>query len=106
MNSSSATHFCKQLTCPSSGMLLSYHEADLTTELRAWIAAHLAVCDFCGAEFRLLVEHSPIEEECVLMDMPLHLRRLAESLLARCCFDLETFAETAYDKEPLTLTDA
>ncbi len=106
MNASSLMLFCKQATCPSSEMMLSYQRAALATERREWIASHLAACDFCGAELQLLTEHSPLEEEYVLVDIPLSLRRLAEALLGGGLLNQETFAETVYEKERLTLTDA
>jgi hypothetical protein len=72
-----------------------------------WVASHLDECDFCGAELQLLTEHAPAEEEeCVLAEMPLNLRWLAKSLLNTDLLGLESLAETAYEKERLTLTDA
>lgn len=106
MNSSSIIVFGKQATCPSSETLLSYQRAGLTTEQRASVASHLAVCDFCGAEFQLLTRHSITSEKYVLTNIPLNLRRLAEALLGRGQLKLENFAETAFEKERLTLTDA
>jgi hypothetical protein len=106
MNSSSIIAFCKQATCPSSETLLSYQRAGLTNEQRERIARHLAACDFCGAESQLLTRHSVTGEKYVLTNIPLNLRRLAEALLGRGQFGLESFAETAFEKERLTLTDA
>lgn len=107
MKSSSVTLFCKQATCPSSEALLSYTTDALGVDQQARMALHLAVCDFCGAELQLLTEHPPIEEEgCALSDIPLNLRHLAEALLGRVSLTIDTFAETTYEKERLTLTDA
>ena len=106
MNSSGVIVFNKQATCPSSDMLLSYHRVGLAAEQRAWVASHLAACDFCGAELQLLVKYSPTGEEYKLTDIPMNLRRLAEALLGRGQLKLTSFAEIAYEKEPLTLTDA
>ena len=106
MNSSSMIVFCKQATCPSSEMLLSYRSLGLAAEQRAWVASHLAACDFCGAELQLLTKYSPICEEYALTDIPLNLRHLAEALLSGGQLKPESFAETVYEKERLTLTDA
>ena len=102
-----AIAFCKRVTCPSSETLLAYRTCDMVVERMIWVATHLEECDFCGAEFQLLVEHAPTEEEeCVPSDMPLNLRWLAKSLLNTDLVGLESLAETAYEKERLTLTDA
>ena len=106
MNSSSIIVFCKQATCPSSETLLSYQRAGLAAEQRAWVASHLAACDFCGAESQLLTKHSTASEKYVVTSIPLNLRRLAEALLGHGQLKLENFAETAFEKERLTLTDA
>jgi len=98
--------FRKQPSCPSSEMLLCYRTDDLSSEQHSWIASHLGVCEFCTAELQLLTAHRPIEEECPLVDMPLHLRMLAEALLSGDLNSVEVYAEVAYEKEPLTLTDA
>ena len=99
--------FRKQTTCPSAEMLLCYRLDDLSPEQRARVASHLGFCEFCEAELQLLTEHNPIEEECPLVEMPLHLRMLAEALLSGDLNSMEVYAvEAAYDKEPLTLTDA
>jgi hypothetical protein len=73
-----------------------------------WVESHLDECDFCGAEFQLLIEHAPAEEEeeCALADMPLNLRWLAKSLLSHDLLVLESLAGTVHEKERLTLTDA
>ena len=112
MNSPSATllserrSFSKQATCPSSELLLSYLAGALLFEQRMWVAGHTEACEFCGAELQLLTEHAPTEvEEFTLVDIPLNLRRLAESLL-NISPAIETLRETAYEKEGLTLTDA
>jgi hypothetical protein len=106
MNSSSMILFCKQATCPSSETLLSYQQVGLTSEQRAWIASHLTACDFCGAELQLLTKYSPTGEEYALADIPLNLRHLAEALLSGVQLKPESFIETVYEKERLTLTDA
>jgi len=88
-------------------MLLCYGTNDLSREQRTWVASHLDGCEFCGAELQLFMEHRPVEEEhAVVVDMPLNLRHLAEALLYGSLKGMEAYAETAYDKVPLTLTDA
>ncbi len=88
-------------------MLLCYRTDGLSPAQHAWIASHLGVCEFCTAELQLLTAYGPIEEECPLVDMPLHLRCLAEALLGGDLNSVEVYAvEAAYEKEPLTLTDA
>jgi hypothetical protein len=75
-------------------------------EQSLWVEAHLDECDFCGAEVQLLSEHVPLEEEYAFVDMPSSLRHLAQSLLTADCLHIESFGETALEKERLTLTDA
>jgi hypothetical protein len=103
-----AIAFCKRATCPSAETLLAYRTCEMAAQQMTWVATHLDECDFCGAEFQLLAQHAPTEEEeeCVLSDMPLNLRWLATSLLGTDLIELESLAETAYEKERLTLTDA
>jgi hypothetical protein len=103
---SSTITFRKELTCPSAESLLAYHEAALENAHGVWIATHLAACEFCGAELHLLKEHVPVEAHCTSTEIPLNLRRLAESLLDGCCFNLENYIGAGYEKSPLTLTDA
>lgn len=99
--------FFKQVTCPSSEMLLSHYSASLADGQYQWIAAHLMVCDFCGAEFQLLTEYAPAdEEEYAVVDIPLGLRCLAESLLCDEITNPKTLTEAGFEKERLTLTDA
>jgi hypothetical protein len=75
-------------------------------EQAVWVEAHLDECDFCGAEFQLLAEHVPTEEEYAFVDIPSNLRFLAQSLLTADWLHLESLGETAFEKERLTLTDA
>ena len=79
----------------------------MAAEQMVWVASHLDKCDFCGAEFQLLTEHAPAEEEeCAISDMPLNLRWLAKSILSADLLGLESLVGTIYEKERLTLTDA
>jgi len=43
-------------------MLLLYIEAAVSPLLRHRIGAHVATCDFCGAEMQLLKKYSPTDE--------------------------------------------
>lgn len=111
MTSSTTTTFHKQATCPTSETLLSYYSYWLTAEERRRVTAHLAACDFCNAELQLFTEHPPCEESEMTQEeaaMPLSLRCLAEVLLVGNTLAAATtfFANTAYQKAPLTLTDA
>lgn len=114
MTSSTVTTFYKQATCPASETLLSYYSYGLLTEERRRVTAHLAACDFCNAELQLFTEHPPCEESETTQEeetaaaMPLSLRCLAEVLLVGNTLDAATafFTNTAYEKAPLTLTDA
>jgi hypothetical protein len=106
MNPSFVSLFCKQTSCPSSELLLCYRTNDLPTAERTWIASHLCSCEFCGAELQLLTRHRPGDEECPAAEMPLNLRHLAEALLSRDFNSVEMYTEVAYEKAPLTLTDA
>jgi hypothetical protein len=87
-------------------MLLCYRVGDLSKEQSTWIAQHLCACEFCGAELQLLNEYRSVEEEYQVADMPLHLRHLAEALLSRDLSRVEIYSEAAYEKVPMTLTDA
>lgn len=102
-----ANAFCKRATCPSSEILLAYKTCDLAAQQMVRVEVHLDECDFCGAEFQLLTEHAPTEEEeCTLVDIPSNLRCLAQSLLTADWLHIESLGETAFEKERLTLTDA
>src|SRR4051812_9101682 len=98
--------FRKQTSCPSAEMLLCYGSDELSSEQQERVASHLNVCEFCEAELQLLTECPAIEEDCPLAEMPLNLRCLAEALLHGDLKIVEVYAEVAYEKEPLTLTDA
>ncbi|HEV7858943.1 MAG TPA: hypothetical protein VGO91_09965 [Pyrinomonadaceae bacterium] len=107
MNSAIANLFFKQATCPSSETLLAYGAAALATAKSRCIAEHLATCEFCDAELRLLEEHFPTErEECPITTIPLDLRCLAEALLNRNSQSMESLSGVIYEKEGLSLTDA
>jgi hypothetical protein len=86
-------------------MLCAYQAGNVDDAQKLLIHSHLESCDFCHAEFRLLAEHPPEDETCPPVEMPPHLRRLAESLLRPDLFGQEKWAEAAFVKEP-TLSDA
>ena len=110
MRSSCTAEFLKTRDCPSAETLLLYGEAALTRSRRRRVAAHLAACDFCDAEARLLAHHPrsvwralPAGEAA---PAPAPLRRLAEDLLAGPSRALAFVVESALERERLTLTDA
>lgn len=112
MCSKNTSQFCKQDTCPSAETLLLYHEVKLMPGEHEQVAAHLAVCDFCGAELQLLVRHPPIDVDCVQGQIPDHLRLLAEELLGRDIHGGQRLVKAIYEKDvtvdggQLALTDA
>lgn len=76
--------FVKRLECPSSGVLLGYAGNSLPTLKREGVRLHLAHCDFCGAELRLLTEHAPGDEpELVPKPLPLSLLLVAGQSLPK-----------------------
>ena len=111
MRSTSTAQFRKLMTCPSADMLLLYAETGrLAQSIERHIAAHLADCDFCGAETQLLVHNPPKNrpaKEREMSPIPPALHRLALDLLAiEPVRPFAFFAELAFEREPLTLTDA
>ncbi len=102
---SSLASFRKRFTCPAAEMLYAYHQGDVSDAQKLLVHNHLASCDFCHAEFGLLSEHPPVEEYCPPVEIPPHVRSLAESLLRPDLFALERWAEAAFLHEP-TLSDA
>lgn len=106
MRSSSTAKFRKQRTCLPAQLLLRYATTTSALGSSRKIAAHLAVCDFCGAELQLLTRYPPVGERVVTrIEIPVALRCLAESLMAEPSYAAR-FAETTFEKEPLSLTDA
>ncbi len=78
--------FAKQIDCPASATLFAYGAGTLSYLARPAVAAHLAACEFCGAEASLLtrrdahvIDKAP---EPHAPAMPLALRLFAESALA------------------------
>ncbi len=102
--------FRKLKSCPSAEILLcSLREFPVPEEGRK-VAHHLTICDFCEAEMQLLVRHFPFSTSCDvpsnIVAVPTHLRRLAEDLLAQPEIATAKIAESFFEREPLTLTDA
>jgi hypothetical protein len=84
MKASSAKSFGKKLACPSSHLLLSYQHQALAPEINFLVKHHLAGCDFCYCEIPLLAFHThPLKGEIRAPELPINLRILAESILAR-----------------------
>jgi anti-sigma factor RsiW len=111
MRCSSTAKFRKLSTCPSTEVLVLYKDAGLATERRRRVAAHLAACDFCGAEMQLLSRHwtrapRAAATTVLTIEMPLNLRRLAEDLIDEPALQRARFIETIYEIDRLTLTDA
>lgn len=108
MRSSSTVAFRKLKTCPPAELLLRYSGTGLAWGRRRRVAAHLALCDFCGAEMQLLARHAPGGRAAAAPpgEMPLGLRRLAEDMLAEPSFNRARFAESICEIDRLSLTDA
>lgn len=84
MKASSAKSFSKNLACPSSNLLLSFHHQALAPEINFLVKHHLAGCDFCYCEIPLLAFYTrPLKGECRPPDLPINLRVLAESILGQ-----------------------
>ena len=84
MKAASVKSFSKKLACPSSNLLLSYHQQALAPEINFLVKHHLAGCDFCYCEIPLLAYYRrPLKGECRLPELPINLRVLAESILGQ-----------------------
>lgn len=92
--------FRKKFTCPSAEMLCAYRDGKATSTQTLWIERHLTTCDFCGAEFRLLSRYSPADEPYEPVEIPPHIRCLAESLLHPRHFPPGLWLELTVFKEP------
>lgn len=90
--------FGKSKSCPSTYQLLNYYRACQTQDasrasfvsnlMLEHTALHLATCDFCSAEFELLLHYPPADTAASTPDcepkpvpMPAHLYALARTLL-------------------------
>jgi hypothetical protein len=78
--------FAKQPNCPASATLQAYGADTLSFLARHGVAAHLAACEFCGAESALLTHAARVSERPEVEPpppvMPLALRLFAQSALA------------------------
>jgi hypothetical protein len=82
--SKSTTPFRKTAACPASATLLSFRCQNLPAETASQVREHLEICDFCGAEVRLLAHHEPLVSGAYKTpEIPMDLRILAESILGR-----------------------
>ena len=76
--------FRKTAACPASATLLSFRSKTLSAEVAVLVKDHLEICDFCGAELPLLAHHGVgAERGFKTPEIPLDLRILAESILAK-----------------------
>lgn len=84
MKASIVKSFSKNLACPSSNLLLSFHCQTLAPEINFLVKHHLAGCDFCYCEIPLLAFYTkPLKREGRPPDLPINLRVLAESILGQ-----------------------
>jgi hypothetical protein len=84
MKTSSRTlPFRKTAACPASKTLLSFRVNSLSGKAATRVKEHLEVCDFCSAELPLLAHHQAGRKASKPPEMPMNLRILAESILAR-----------------------
>ena len=79
----SRTPFLKTAACPASATLVSFRCQNLPAEMATTVSEHLRVCDFCCAELRLLAHHQPLITKFPTPEIPMNLRILAESILAK-----------------------
>ena len=75
--------FLKTATCPASTTLLSFRAGSLSAKASTVVSEHLDGCDFCNAESRLLAHHTVDRKGHRTPEIPINLRILAESILAR-----------------------
>ena len=75
--------FRKTAACPASATLLSFLCSNLPAEAATGVKEHLAECDFCSAEVRLLAHHEPLSGTLKTPELPKDLRILAESILGK-----------------------
>lgn len=82
-NSRRQLTFRKTAACPASSTLLSYRTERLSPEIVALVRKHLAMCEFCESELRLLAHHKPVGRTPQPPEIPMNLRILAESILCQ-----------------------
>ena len=104
MKASSAQSFRKQLSCPSSSLLLSFRRHALAPEVNFLVKHHLAGCDFCSCELPLLAMYTPPDKgECRTPELPINLRVLAESILGQANAENEVDGSAAPVKRLRTI---
>jgi hypothetical protein len=81
--SKTTTPFLKTAACPASATLLSFRSKTLSGEAEILVTKHLEACDFCNAELPLLAHHRPVVSINKTPEIPMNLRILAESILAK-----------------------
>lgn len=107
MRSCGTVTFCKLRACPSSGVLLRYHDATLTREAERLVGDHVLSCDFCGAELQLISKFPPDGAPVFQpAGMPWQLYGLAKDLLTFSTGDITRTVEALYEARNMTLTDA
>ena len=74
--------FLKTAACPASATLLSFRAGSLSAGAAVLVRDHLEDCDVCSAELPLLAPHTA-ERGVKTPEVPLDLRILAESILAK-----------------------
>ena len=76
--------FLKTAACPASATLLSFCSDRLSAGAAVVVKDHLELCDFCSAELPLLAHHTVgADRGLKAPEIPLDLRILAESILAK-----------------------
>lgn len=94
--------FRKSQTCPSSALLLAFHEVALSPEVMTLVKNHLAGCEFCYAESMLLARHAqPPKHSIKAPELPINLRILAESIMSQS----KRFKKPARAQHGLRLND-
>lgn len=109
MRSQSRLGFVKTKSCPPAEALALYAVSTLGGERLEEVSTHLCACDFCRAEAQLLGRFPPAaapSPNAPRHEMPPALRRLAEELMHEPSLERARLAETIYEIERLSLTDA
>lgn len=84
MKASSVNTFRKTSACPSSNLLLSYRSQALSPEVAALVCSHLASCEFCTSEIKLLAHYpTTVKKAPRAPELPINLRILAESIMSQ-----------------------
>jgi len=108
MGSTSTAKFRKDQTCPSTDLLVRYGQASVPLETCREVSAHLSNCDFCGAEWQLLIKYPPaaMKPEDSPTKIPPHLYRLAIEVLMKTVHTGKASAARGFEQPKLMLTDA